>query len=225
MRKIVLVAVVALLMAPVGLQAQRADQAEQRIQAAQARVAEARIPAELLEARIAEGRAKGLTEERVAMIAERRAAGLIRAQEALAGNGRSSSAAEIGAGAEALDKGADGNALRAVIQQARDDDASVALAVLGELAGQGMPVGQALERVTAAMARGGDALANLPQQAVAARERRGRPEGAGRPATAGRAAGAGNAPVGPPSGVPAAGSRPGGGPPAGTPATGRPARP
>jgi hypothetical protein len=209
------------------LQGQRPEVASQRIEAAQTRVAQAGIPAELLTSKVAEGRAKGVTEERIADVAERRASGLLRAQEALAGSGRRIGAPEIGAGADALEAGVDANSLRSVIQQARDENAAVALAVLGELVRQGIPVQQAHDRVTAALQSGGDALANLPQQAADARARRGPPEGAGPPAGAGRPDGAGNAPGGPrgggpPAGVPAPGTRPGGGPPAGMPAGGRP---
>jgi hypothetical protein len=225
------VAVTVLGLVPGMLQAQRPDNAEQRIQAAQVRVAQAGIPTELLATKVAEGRAKGVSEERIAAVAERRASGLIRAQEALAGTGRRIGGAEISAGADAIEAGADGNALRSVIQQARDENTAVALAVLGELVRQGIPVQQAHDRVTAALQRGGGDLASLPQQAIDARGRRGAPESAGRPAGAGRPSGAGNPPAGTPgrpAGVPAAGTRPGGpggGPPAGTPG-GRPgARP
>jgi hypothetical protein len=189
------------------------DVPEQRIQAAQARVAAAGIPAHLLDNLVAEGRAKGVPMQRIAAAVERRAAGLQRASAAMARGDRTTSAAEISAGADALEAGADGRALRTVIDAARADDGSVALAVLAELARQGVPVDRAVENVTAAMARGGDALANLPAQAAAARERRGGEAGAagtGRPATAGRPAGT---PSGPPSGVPAGGQRPGGNPP------------
>jgi hypothetical protein len=219
------VAVALLSLAPGMLQAQRSDEAAQRIQAAQTRVAQAGVPAELLATKIAEGRAKGISEERIAAVAERRAMGLIRAQEALAGSGKRVGGTELAAGADAIEAGVDGSLLRSVIQQARDEDGAVALAVLGELVKQGVPAQQAHDRVAAALQRGGDALANLPQQAIDARARRGAPEGAGRPAGAGRPDGVGNAPAGTrggkPAGVPGAGSRPGGGPPAGTPG-GRP---
>jgi hypothetical protein len=226
MRKNLWVAFALLAVTPGLLQGQRPESATQRIEAAQARVAQAGIPVELLAGKVAEGRAKGATEERIAEVAERRAAGLLRSQEALANSGRRIGGAEIGAGADALDAGVDANSLRSVIQQAREDNAAVALAVLGELVRQGLPVQQAHDRVTAALQRGDDALANLPQQAAEARARRGPPEGAGPPAGAGRLGGVGNAPGGtpggPPAGVPAPGTRPGGGPPAGTPSGGRP---
>lgn len=206
---------------PGALQAQSAEEAVLRIEAAQARVAGAGIPVELLTAKIAEGRAKGVPEARIASVVERRSEGLIQAQEALAGSGRTIGGAEIAAGADALEAGVAPNSLRAVIEQARDEDMAVALAVLGELVGQGLPVEQAESRVAEALQRGGDALASLPQEAIDARERRGAPDAAGRPSGVGRSAGAGTAPAGAPTGVPTAGTRPAAGPPAGAP--GRPA--
>jgi hypothetical protein len=217
MRTLAVAAAIALLGTTVEAQT---DVPEQRIQAAHARVAAAGIPVELLDNLVAEGRAKGVPTQRIAAAVERRANGLQRASEAMARGGRAASAAEISAGADALEAGADGRALQAVIEAARAEDGSVALAVLAELARQGVPVDRAVENVTAAMARGGDALANLPAQAAAARGRRGGEAGAagaGRPATAGRPAAA---PSGPPAGVPAGGQRPGGGNPPVTP--GRP---
>jgi hypothetical protein len=224
MNKRVVVAVTLLALVPGMLQAQGSDEAAQRIQAAQARVAQAGIPADLLATKIAEGRAKGVSEERIAAVAERRAAGLITAQAALAGSGKRIGGRELAAGADALDAGVEANSLRTVIQQARDEDVAVALAVLGELVKQGVPAEQAHERVTAALQRGGDALANLPQQALDARERRGAPESAGRPAGAGRPGSVGNAPGSTPTGLPTAGTRPGAGAPSGT-TGGRPGRP
>jgi hypothetical protein len=105
----------------------------------------------------------------------------------------------------------DAAALRAVIEAARSEDRAVALAVLGELVRQGIPAGEALTRVTAALEKRGDALANLPAQATA--ERGSRPATAGPPAgVGGRPDGAGTArpsgTAGPPAGVPGAGQRP-----------------
>lgn len=209
---------VVLALAPLSLVAQGTGSAAQRIEAARARAAQAGIPVELLDNRIAEGRAKGASEERIAQVVERRAAGLTRAQAALARSGSRPSGAELSAGADAMDAGVDGEALRAVASAARAEDRPVALAVLGELVRQGVPVEDALARVTAALQKRGDALASLPQQAAAARERRGRPEGVGAPGgVGGRPAGVGGGRGGPPAGVPAAGEKPGGGKPAGTP--------
>jgi hypothetical protein len=191
-----------------------------RIEAARARVAAAGIPVELIDARIAEGRAKGVPLARIAEAVERRAASLDRAREALSTAGaRRPAHAELAAGADAIEAGVDGASLRAVIQGARDGERPVALAVLGELVRQGMPVGEALARVEAALARRDGALARLPEQAAAARGRGGPPAGAGRPAGVGGAPA--GTPSGPPAGVPAPGAeRPKGGAPSGTP--GRP---
>jgi len=226
MNRNTLLAAALLALAPALLEGQRPDHATERIQAAHDRVAQAGIPVELLTIKISEGRAKGVSEDRIAAAAERRAAGLLRSQEALAGSNRRIGGAEIGAGADAIEAGVDANALRSVIQQARDENGAVALAVLGELVRQGMPVQNALDRVTEALQRGDDALAHLPQQAADARARRGPPEGAGPAAGGGRPSGVGNAPAGTPggrpAGVPTPGTRPGGGPPENTPAGGRP---
>jgi hypothetical protein len=219
-RRVVLVLVLGAL-GPGALQAQRSEEAVQRIEAAQARVVGAGIPVELLIAKVAEGRAKGVPEARLAAVVERRSEGLIRAQQALAGSGRTIGGAEIAAGADAIEAGVAPNSLRAVIEQARDEDMAIALAVLGELVSQGVPAAQAEGRVAEALQRGGDALASLPQEAIDARERRGAPDATGRASGVGRSAGAGSAPAGAPTGVPTAGTRPAAGPPAGAP--GRPA--
>jgi hypothetical protein len=219
----------AAVLAATPLQAQLPASAAERIEAARTRVEQAGIPVELIENRIAEGRAKGAPEERVAQAAERRAEALARAQEAMSRSGRTLSGAEIAAGGDAVEAGVDAAALRAVIEAARAGEGPVALAVLAELTRQGMPVERAVEAVTRAMAEG-RGVAHLPEQALAARERRGPPEGAGPPAGAGGPpAGVGGVPggvpAGPPAGVPAPGQppasgRPGGppgGPPSGTP--------
>ena len=208
---IVALAVLALALAPLPLQAQRPGTPAQRIEAAKARAAQAGIPVALLQQRIAEGRAKGVSEERIAAAVERRAAGLARAQDALARRASRTTPDELSAGADALEAGADGQAIRAVAEAARADERPVALAVLAELVREGVPVDQALARVTAAAARRGDALARLPEQAAAARGRHGPPAGHGRPARAGGGARGGPHGGGPPAGVPRAGQRPGSG--------------
>lgn len=211
--------------APLSLDAQGGGQAAERIEAARARAAQAGIPVQLIDSRIAEGRAKGVAEARIAEAVERRAAGLARAQEALGRRGERPTEAELSAGADAVEAGVDGRTLRAVAEAARAEDRAVALAVLGELVRQGVPVGDALAQVESALARRGDALARLPEQAAAARARRGgAPAAAGRPAGAGRPASVGGAPAGtpsgPPAGIPAPGTGPGNRP--GKPGAGRP---
>jgi hypothetical protein len=197
MNRTTLIALTALALAPLPLHAQRTP--AQRIEAARARAAQVGIPVELLQQRIAEGRAKGVPEDRIAAAVERREAGLERAQDAL--RGTRTTPPELGAAADALDAGVDAQSIRTVIQAARAEERPVALAVLAELVRQGMPMDQALASVTAAIARRGDALARLPEQAAAARARQhGPPAGVGHPVTPRG---------GPPAGVPGAGQKPG----------------
>ncbi|MQA90098.1 MAG: hypothetical protein GEU90_07675 [Gemmatimonas sp.] len=203
----VVAAFLGLVLGPAGLFAQDASA---RIEAARQRAASAGIPTELIDVRVAEGRAKGVPLDRIALVVERRATALAEARQAMeSANGLN--AADLSAGADAVEAGIDGGTLRAVIQNARTEDRPVAIAVLTFLHSEaGLPVGDALNRVRQAMGEGPDALRNLPAQAAAARERRGPPEGAGPP---GGPPGLGGAQGGPPAGVPAPGERPGRGRP------------
>lgn len=207
MNRYATIALAALLLAPGALASQGTPDA--RVRSAMERVAAAGVPVSLLEARVAEGRAKGIPMGRIAVAVERRADALIRARDAMSG-ARGLTEADLAAGADAVEAGIEGGALRAVIDQARAEDRPVAIAVLTYLhREQGIPVDQALARVGEALSQGPEALRSLPARAAAARARGGRPDGIG----------AG----GPPSGVPAPGGlpgainprRPGGGPPGG----------
>jgi hypothetical protein len=144
--------------------------AEARIEAARQRVAASGLPVVLLDQRIAEGRAKGVPLNRIAEVVERRANALLAAGNALRPTVAAPSAAELGAGADAVEAGIPADALRRVIADARSDDRAVALAVLTFLHSQrGLPVETALERVREAAARGPAALRDLPARAAAAR--------------------------------------------------------
>jgi hypothetical protein len=201
-----LMVTVMLLAAVPGVLAAQQD-AVARIDAARRQTVEAGIPVSLIETRVAEGRAKGVPMERIAAAVERRAASLAEAHRAMAA-AQSLTEADLSAGADAVEAGIGRDAIRAVIEGARADDRPVAIAVLTYLHQEaGIPVEQALGQVRGALARGPDALRNLPAQAEAARGRRGPPEGVGQ----GRPAGVGG---GPPSGVPAPGQKPGAGKPA-----------
>lgn len=203
MKKITAFAVSAMLLAPVSTWAQQSP--AERIEAAFERTAAAGIPTSLLETRVAEGRAKGVPMERIAAAIETRATALSRARDAMV-NARGLREADLAAGADAIEAGIEAGALRSVIEQARTEDRPVAIAVLTYLhREEGLPVEQALTRVSEALQRGPDALRSLPQPA-AARLRGGSlgaPEGAG-----------------PPSGVPGQGGRPGGKPGGGRPGGG-----
>jgi hypothetical protein len=202
---------------------------EARIAQAMQRAAAAGVPVEVIQAKVTEGRAKGVAMERIAQAAERRAEAAIRAQEAMTRRGARVDAADLSVGADAIEGGVSAVVLATLAETAQGGRRAVAIAVLTELVAQGMASEEALERVQAAMARGAEALANLPAQAAEARERRGapasRPGADGRPAQPGPPAerpGGRPAQPGPPAGVPgpgAGGERPG--PPPGTPG-GRP---
>lgn len=203
MKKITAVALSAMLFAPATAWSQQSP--GERIEAAFERATAAGIPTSLLETRVAEGRAKGVPMERIAAAVEMRATALTRARDAMS-SARGMSAADLAAGADAIEAGIEAGALRSVIRQARNEDRPVAIAVLTYLhREEGLPVEQALARVSDALQRGPEALRSLPQSATA-RARggsQGAPQGAG-----------------PPSGVPAPGGRPGGKPGGGQPGGG-----
>ena len=193
---------------------------QDRINTALARAQEVGIPVALLESKIAEGKAKGVSLERMAVAIERREAALERASQALRGQPDASSS--LGVGADAIESGVSEAALLAIAENAPRDRRNVAIAVLTQLVQQGHVSEEALERVRAALKRGPDALANLPAEA-------GRRGGTSVP-TAGSGARGSGTPSGPPTGVPGPGNapqagRPGGVPSSGgqtTPGTGRP---
>jgi hypothetical protein len=210
--KRVMMAVVLAVVSPVITLAQAP---EARIEAAKARTAERGLPVSLLEDRVNEGRAKGVPLDRIAEAVERRETALAAAGEALRPTAPSISSAELAAGADAIEAGIPAEALRAVVAGARSEDRPVALAVLTYLhREEGLPVDRALERVAQAMARGPDALRDLPAQARSARDRapgRADPPGVGRRGEP------------PPAAGPNPGNRPGAGRPnSGRPETGRP---
>jgi hypothetical protein len=155
-----------------------AQSPEERIEAAKRRAAAAGIPAALLDSRVAEGRAKGVSMDRIAVAVERRASSLAAASEAMAPARRDLTAADLSAGADAIEAGIPGSALRTLIEQARSGERSVAIAVLTYLhASAGLPVAEALAEVTSALGEGPDALRALPAKA-AARQRGAPPGGA-----------------------------------------------
>jgi hypothetical protein len=223
MKRYLMLAALGLALASTSAAAQ--ESAATRIETARRSVVAAGIPASLIETRIAEGRAKGIPLDRIAAVVEQRAAALLEARRGMAG-AHGLGAADLGAGADAVEAGIDADALRSVIAGARDQDRPVAIAVLTYLHREGgLPVGQALARVRAAMAKGPDALRTLPAKA-AAEGRHGPRDGVGEAAWVGKGKHGG----GPPAAVPGPGHRPGAGkpdhpgkgPPGGKPGGGRP---
>ncbi len=209
--------------APLAAQVGPAQSPEARMQAALTQAAERGIPAELLESKIAEGRAKGVPADRIAQATEQRLAGLMRARSAMADAPGGVDGVQLGVGADALAAGVSEALLAELAVNSPAEQRAVAVAALAYLVEVGSVPEHALARVREALARGPAALADLPGAAAppfgtAVPARRGPPDGVqtGPPAavpTPGR--------TGPP--VPPRGGSPSG-PPAGPP-TGPPAGP
>lgn len=188
---------------------------EERIHKGLARAREAGIPVALLESKIAEGKAKGVSMERIAAAVERREAALERASQALSGKPDIGSA-DLAVAADAVESGVSEAVLRAIAETTPRERRAVAIAALTQLVQLGHVPEKALERVREALKRGPDALLNLPAQAgAAAGQRDGRPD-VQTPGAAGRRGGAG-----PPAGVPGPGNRPQPTRPGGPPSTPR----
>ncbi|HEY5617265.1 MAG TPA: hypothetical protein VIK60_04930 [Vicinamibacterales bacterium] len=185
---------------------------QDRINTALARARQVGIPVALLESKIAEGKAKGVSMERIAAAVERREAALERASQALRGRPEVD-AADLSVAADALDSGVSEAVLRAIAETTPRERRAVAIAALTQLVELGHVPEAALERVRGALKRGPDALANLPAEAGAAPGR-----GNGPPDTPGSTGERGRGSAGPPASVPAPGgssqpTKPGGGPP------------
>lgn len=192
---------VALLALPSMMQAQAPTEnptPEQRIEAAKARASAAGIPLSLIEAKIADGRARGVSMERLAAAVEKRSAALEQAHAALSRTGQAPTEQELDVSADAMSLGVSEAVLLELSETAGSDRRGAAIAALTQLVAAGHVSQEALDRVRDALARGGDALSKLPEEAAAARERRGPPAGIGRP-------GAGPGTAGPPAGIPAPG--------------------
>jgi hypothetical protein len=134
----------------------------QRIQAARQRAAQAGVPVALLDGKVAEGHAKGVPEDRIAAAVERRLASLQRARDAMAATAAGLTAADLNVGADAVEAGVDAGVLGRLARAAAPDRRAVAIAVLTELVRQGVASETALQRVTAALARGPEELRRLP---------------------------------------------------------------
>jgi hypothetical protein len=194
-----------------------AQDPQQRIDTARRRAESTGIPVTLLDSKVAEGRAKGVPADRIAAAVERRLVSLSRAREAMAGAPRAApvSAADLSVGADAIEAGVEPAVLRRITVAAPGNQRAVAIAVLTQLVSTGVSSENALARVTAALARGPEALRRLPGEAA---PDRGRGHGAGgNPAPPGRsnngrgnsAGGRGRGQGGPPASVPGPAERPG----------------
>ena len=187
-----------LLLIPAAASAQTPDADVQR---SLERARQVGIPVELLESKIAEGRAKGVPMARIASAVERRLEVLQRVRTSV-DPGRQFTTEELGVAGDALAGGVSEEVLRSIGESAPRPRRAVAIAALSQLVRLGHPSEEALRRVTQALQSGPEALMNLPAQAAAAAGRRGPPDlpPGGAAATRGRG--------GPPAGVPAGGKPP-----------------
>lgn len=150
-----------------------------RIDAAMSAAARGQIPVSLLESKVQEGRAKGIPEARIAAAVEARLNALVRAQTALArASARGIGAAELSVAADALQAGVSEASMVDVMTRVAPERRAVAAAVLTQLVQLGVASDVASARVHEAIARGGEALVNLPAQA--SERARVRVEGRGR---------------------------------------------
>lgn len=184
---------------------------QQRIDAARRRAESAGIPVALLDSKVAEGRAKGVPLDRIAVAVERRLGSLSRAREAMAGAPRNApvTSGDLSVGADAIEAGVEPGVLGRLAAAAPGNHRAVAIAALTQLVSQGESSERALARVTGALQRGPDALRRLPGEAASERSRgNGPPPGRGNPGQGqGNARGRGQG--GPPAAVPGPTDRPG----------------
>jgi hypothetical protein len=176
MRSKTLCLAAALILAPAALLAQDsttaagpAAGADAKIDAALSTALDAGIPVSLLEGKIAEGKAKGVSMDRIAAAVQHRLDGLLKAQDALQKAGlESTTEGELSVAADAVQGGVSQTALAAISQRSTDGSRAVAIAVLTDLVAQGHVPEQALAQVEAALARGPEALANLSAESAGA---------------------------------------------------------
>jgi hypothetical protein len=202
MRALTTLMAMVLLAAPVAAQAGP----EARIEATLERARAAGMPVEVLESKVAEGRAKNVAMARIAIAVENRAQAMERAHAALSRAQQDRpSVQDVAVATDAIEAGVSEVVLETIAATAGAERRTVAIAALAYLVAEGHFPEVAQLRVEEALARGGDALANLP----------------------GMAGGAGQGVGGPPAGVPAAGPPAGVGRPGGPPGqqSGRPGGP
>ena len=145
------VGVMILALAGVDLATAQVQPPQDRINTALTRARQVGIPVALLESKIAEGKAKGVSLDRVAEAVERRQATLEKASQAL--RGQPDAASSLSVGADAVEAGVSDAALKAIADNAPRDRRNVAIAVLTQLVEQGHASTTALERVTEALKR------------------------------------------------------------------------
>ena len=197
--KIAIAAAVTLCVACADLAVAQVQPPQDRINTALARARQVGIPVSLLENKIAQGKAKGVSLERIAAVIERRETTLEHASQVLKGQ-QGNGDAELTVAADAVESGVSDAVLRAVSESAPRDRRAVAIAALTQLVQLGHGSDVALAKVREALKRGPEALLNLPAQ-----EGRGRGRGPDPVPVPDAASGRGKAGNGPPASVPAPG--------------------
>jgi len=142
----------------------QAQPPQDRINTALARARQVGIPVSLLESKIAEGKAKGVSLERIAAAIERRETTLEHVSQLMKGP-QGPDTADLSVAADAVDAGVNDAVLKAIADSAPRDRRAVAIAALTDLVKAGHVPEQALARVKDALKRGPEALLNLPAEA------------------------------------------------------------
>ena len=137
---------------------------QERIDAAMTRSQREGIPLSLLESKIAEGRAKGVAMDRIAMAVESRLRNLEQAKVIMARVANDVDAAQLSVGADAIGGGVSEAVLEKITASASRERRAVAVAALTQLVLHGIAPEAALLQVKDALARGPQALANLAAQ-------------------------------------------------------------
>jgi hypothetical protein len=176
--------------------AQRGQGAQERIDAAFARARSQGVPVTLLDSKVAEGKAKGVSPDRIAAALERRESSLERAAQAMKGHD-SVADADLSVAADAVEAGVSDAVLKAITDSAPRERRAAAIAAITELVQRGAAPEAALARVRDALKRGPDALAAVGAD--------GENRSASGGARGGEVSGRGSATAGPPASVPAPG--------------------
>ena len=211
--RIAIAAAVTLCVACADLAVAQVQPPQDRINTALARAKQVGIPVALLEAKIAEGKAKGVSLDRIAAAIERRETTLEHASRVMKGQPGNGDA-ELSVAADAIDSGVSDTVLRAIAESAPRDRRAVAIAALTQLVQLGHVPETALDRVKDALKRGPEALLNLPAEAGPKDKgnkdnqgppRVGPPDATGNRGSGNGGSGGGGGQSGPPTSVPAPG--------------------
>jgi hypothetical protein len=160
---------------------------EARVEAAMDRARSADLPVQILESKLAEGRAKNVAMERIAMVIERRVQAMERANAVLSQAQRERpTPQELAVATDAIEVGVSEAILGEIARSAGAERRTVAIAALAYLVAEGHLPEVARQRVQQALARGGEGLSNLPGMAGSKGQGVGPPPGV---------------PAGPPEGV------------------------